>query len=119
MKLILTAFVTLIAVFAMADIPRPHVEPGPVSKIDAESLNALVYGASAAKLADLKAGSSTIVVQAQHLNPNTTRFIFTSRMCPAMGRCLENKQMSVDKNAVIGNDGKRVTYQASPVTKLR
>lgn len=119
MKVILTAFVTLLAVIAMADIPRPHVEPGPVSTVDSESLNALVYGASAAKLADLKAGSSLIVVQAQHLNPNTTRFIFTSRMCPAMGRCLENKQMSVNKSVVIGHDGSRVTYQASPVTKLR
>lgn len=119
MKFILTAFVTLLAVMAMADIPRPHFEPGPVSNIDAESLNALVYGASAAKVADLKAGSSIIVVQVQHLNPNSTRFIFTSRMCPAMGRCLENKQMSVMKDILIGRDGSRTRYQASPVIKLR
>ena len=119
MKLILTAFVSLLALTAMADIPRPHVEPGPVSNIDAESLNALVYGATAAKLADLKAGSSIIVVQVQHMAPDTTRFIFTSRMCAALGRCLENKQMSVNQTVLIGRDGARVTYQASPVTKLR
>lgn len=119
MKLILTAFVTLLALAAVADIPRPHFEPGPVSNVDAESLNALVYGASAAKLADLKAGSSTLFVQVQQMAPNTTRFIFTSRACPAMGRCLENKQMSVNKTVQIGRDGARVSYQASAVTKLR
>lgn len=119
MKLILTVFVTLLAVIALADIPRPHVEPGPIRNLDAESVNALVYGASAAKIADLKAGSSEMVVQVQYVDPNTTRFFFTSRMCSALGSCLENKQMSVIKDVLIGRASSKVRYQSSPVTKLR
>lgn len=119
MKLILTVFVTLLSVIALADVPRPGVKPGPVGNIGADALNVLIYGAPATKIADLKAGSSLIVVQIQHLDENSSRYIFTSRMCAAMGRCLENKQMSVTKTILIGRDGARVAYQASPVTRLK
>lgn len=119
MKLILTAFVSLLSVIALADVPRPGVKPGPVGNIGADALNVLVYGAPATKIADLKAGSNLIVVQIQHLDENSSRYIFTSRMCRDLGSCLENKQMSVTKTELIGRGGARVSYQASVVTKLR
>ena len=122
MNFVLTTFVTLVSVMSLADIPRPHVEPGPTRNADAESLNVLFYGAPAIKLAELKKGSNTIVVQVQAMAPSVTRYIYTSRNCSygiAGNMCLENKQMIVTKTETVIPDHKSVTYQVSEVVKLR
>lgn len=124
MKFLLGAIVTLVSVMAIADIPRPRprpdIEPGPVRNLDAASLNALVYGASAAKLAELKAGSTTMVVQIQNLSSEVSRFIYTSRNCPqVINACLENKQMTVTKTVQAGAGRTVVTFKASEVMRLR
>lgn len=122
MKIVLSAIVTLVSVMALADIPRPHVEPGQPKSVDAESLNVLVYGVPSAKLAELKAGSNTMAVQVQLLNPSVSRYTYTSRQCSygiAGNRCMENKQMTVTKTVAVRPDHKTVTYQVSEVSRLR
>lgn len=122
MKVTLTAILTMVSLIATADIPRPYVEPGQVKNVDAETLNVLVYGASDAKLAALKAGSNTLVVQRQGLKPSVTRYIFTTRNCVNRGAasfCMENKQMTITKTENDRNGRLSVTYKSSEVVKLR
>lgn len=122
MKIALTALVTLASVIALADIPRPHVEPGQPKSVAAEELNVLLYGAPASKVADLKAGSNTIKVDRQNIKPGVTKFIFTSRNCSygiAGHLCLENKQMTITKTETVGADHAVVKYQVSQVLRAR
>jgi hypothetical protein len=124
MKILLATLVTLASMASMADIPmpQPRVEPGPQKSVDAEALNVLIYGSSAAKQADLKAGSNTMAVQRQGLKPGVTRYTYTSRNCSygiAGNLCLENKQMSITKTEKVSPDRLQVSYQVSEVMKLR
>ncbi len=119
MKFVLSLFVVLISAFATADIPRPQVEPGPLQNVEADSLNVLVYGAPASKLADLKSGSNVMLVQVQHLSPESSRYTFTSRNCLSVDRCVESKQMSVTKTVKVTQGRAVVAFQASEVRKLR
>lgn len=122
MKIALSLLITLVSVMALADIPRPRVEPGPQAAVDAEALNVLIYGAPEAKLADLKAGSNTLQVQKQNLKPGVTRYSYTSRNCSygiAGYLCLENKQMNIIKTEKVSPDRLQVSYQISDVMKLR
>lgn len=119
MKLIICTLITIVSVFGNADVPRPHVKPGPVREVDAESLNVLIYGVPAAKLADLKAGSTLIVVQVQQLALGSSRHTFTSRVCIESRTCMESKQMSVTKDVVVNHGRAVVTYKSSPVVRLR
>lgn len=126
MKIVLAAIVTLASIVVLADIPRPHsgprVEPGPLQEVEAESLNVLVYGAPSAKLAELKAGSNTMLVQVQRIARGISRFVYTSRNCSygiAGNMCVENKQLSITKTETVIPDHKSVTYRVSDVVRLR
>lgn len=122
MKLFLSALVTLVSVMAMADIPRPHVEPGQAKEIDSSAANVIVYGVPAAKLADLKAGSNTLQIQRQNMSPGVTNYVLTTRNCNmsiAGVMCLENKQLSVTQTVVSGGDRSVTTYSVGKVSKLR
>lgn len=102
MKLILTAFVTLLFVISVAD-----------------ALNASVYGSPATKIDDLKAGSG-LIVMARGGNSSSGFGDATSANVKKAGVfSSEYKQMSVNKTAFIGRDGARNSYRASPVTKLK
>ncbi len=119
MKLILTAFVTLMSVIGLAEVPRPGAKPGPVGGIGADALNVSVYGAPATKIADLKAGSS-LIVMASGGNSSSSFGDATSANVKKAGEfSLENKQMSVTKTVFIGRGGARNSYQVSPFTKRR
>ncbi len=126
MKTVLAVIVTLASIVVLADIPRPHtgphVEPGPLQEVEAESLNVLVYGVPSAKLADLKKGSNTLVVQVQRLAPTISGYVYTSRNCTygiAGNLCMENKQLTVTKRETVMADHKAVSYTVSEVVKLR
>ncbi|MEQ1721720.1 MAG: hypothetical protein ABL930_01000 [Pseudobdellovibrio sp.] len=122
MKIAITAFITLMSVLALADIPRPHVEPGQPKTVEAEELNVLLYGAPASKVADLKSGSNTIKVERQNLKPGSTKYVYTSRKCSygiAGYLCLENKQMTITKTETVGPDHSVVKYQVSEVLRAR
>ena len=112
MKLILTAFVTLLSVIGLAEVPRPGAKPGPVGSIGAD-------GAPATKIADLKAGSS-LIVMASGGNSSSSFGDATSANVKKAGEfSLENKQMSVTKTVLIGRGEARNSYQVSPFTKRR
>lgn len=122
MKIALTAIVSLASVLALADIPRPRVEPGQPKTVQAEELNVLLYGAPASKVADLKAGSNTMKVERQNIKPGVTKYVFTSRQCSygiAGYLCLENKQMTITKTEIAGADRAVVKYQVSEVLRAR
>ena len=98
MKLILTAFVTLLSVIGLADVPRSGVKPGPVGSI----------------------GASSLIVMASGGNSSSSFGDTTSANVKKAGEfSLENKQMSVTKTVLIGRGGARNSYQVSPFTKRR
>lgn len=121
MKFVLTTIVMIASVVAMADIPRPRpaVDPRLSKPVNAEAINALVYGVSTAKMTELKAGTNAMVVEQQNINPNTTMFTFTTRNCIGMKGCIESKQISVTRTEMVRPDRRSVTYKSSEIRRLR
>ncbi len=102
MKILTTMILTLATVSALADVPRPRVEPGPVQNIEdsgVEAMDAMLMAKSADLTKFIKAGNTINGATFQAVKPEMTVYTFTRQNCMlggiTGGQCLGGAQLRV------------------------
>ncbi len=102
MKILTTMILTLATVSALADIPRPRVEPGPIQNIEdagIDSMDAMLMAKPADLNKFIKAGNTVNGATFQAVKPGMTIYTFTRQMCMqggiTGGQCLGGAELRV------------------------